>query len=89
MRELPADRAPDLDHVAVSGRTGERSLATAQAVGIDQVEVGLVVGGGVGACWTREGERRGCRDDDRNEPTSHETTIDGGAVTFQSWPAFR
>ena len=78
MRELPADRAPDLNHVAVSGRTAEGPLATAQPAGVDQVEVGVVGGVGVGTCRTREGQHRRYRDDDRKEPTTHETTIGGG-----------
>jgi hypothetical protein len=74
--ELSADRAPDLNHVAVSGGTGERTLATAESAGVDQVEVVVVLG--IGACRTRECERRGCRDDERNEHTSHTNTLDGG-----------
>src|ERR1700737_2871833 len=74
MLELPTDRAPDLNHVAVSGRTVDRSLATAQPAGVDQVEVSVVLG--VSACRTREYERRSCCDCDRNEHTSHTNTID-------------
>jgi hypothetical protein len=48
-------------------------LATAESAGVDQVEVVVVLG--IGACHTREYERRGCRDDDRNEHTSHKNTL--------------
>jgi len=51
-------------------------LATAESAGVDQAEV--VVVRGIGACHTPEYERRGCRDDDRNEHTSHTNTLDGG-----------
>jgi hypothetical protein len=73
VRELSADRAPDLNHVAVSGGTGKRTLATAESAAVDQVEVVGVFG--IGTCHTREYERRGCRDDDRNEHTSHTNTL--------------